>query len=215
MSILNERISRGGRVLDLGCGGGYVSTALSDAGYEVVGIDPSTKAIRAASQAGDGVFAVAHGEQLPFPAESFHAVICSEVLEHVISPARVLSESARVLTPGGTLLFSGPNRTWMSRLLLVDLAQRWRPTRLLPPELHEWDRFIRPEELGELLIGNGLRINEVRGLGLSRTDVPGAVAASLALKRQRVTYAEAGRRVRLRIGDSTQLAYLGAATAVS
>src|SRR3546814_8619033 len=50
----------------------------------------------------------ADGALLPFPDQSFEAVICSEVLEHVPDPRLVLDEIARVLKPGGCLLLTVP-----------------------------------------------------------------------------------------------------------
>lgn len=98
-SVLARRVPPQGRVLDLGCGGGYVTNAMADAGYQTIGIDPSSDSVRAASAFGDGHFVVGRGEELPFPTSSFDAVICSEVLEHVNSPSLVLGEIARTSFP--------------------------------------------------------------------------------------------------------------------
>lgn len=211
-SVLNRRVGPGARVLDVGCGGGFVSQALTDAGYEVVGVDPSVRAIRAARLAEAGRFAVAYGERLPFASGVFDAAICSEVLEHVDSPGQVLSEITRTLQSGAILLFSTPNRTWLSRLLLIDLAQRWPATRVLPPRLHEWNHLIRPNELRRMMLSRRLRIDEVKGLTVSPTDIPRAIRALVQLKRQRIGYAMAGEQIRLRSNGNTALAYLGAAT---
>lgn len=211
-SILHRRVPLGSPVLDVGCGGGFVAKAVAAVGYRVVGMDPSAAAISAAREADAGRFAVARGEQLPFASETFEAVICSEVLEHVKSPVGVLAEIARVLRPGGTLLFSLTNRTWLSRIVLIELAQRWRPTRVLPPDLHNWDRFIRPQELRKIMEHQQLLIDEVVGLSASPAAIPAATRAYCQLKRRRIGYGEAGRRIELRTGRSKALAYLGYAT---
>lgn len=211
-AVLDQRVSPGARILDVGCGGGFVARALSDAGYEVVAVDPSARAVRAARLATKSRFAVACGERLPFDSGAFDAAICSEVLEHVDSPGQVLSEITRTLQSGATLLFSTPNRTWLSRLVLIDLAQRWPPTRVLPPQLYEWNHLIRPEELQEMMSSRKLRIDEVEGLTVSPSDIPRAIQALIQLKRQRIGYTEAGQQIRLRSGGTTDLAYLGAAT---
>lgn len=96
--------------------------------------------------------------------------------------------------------------------MLIELAQRWPPTRVLPRWLHEWDWFIRPDELSEMLNEHNIRIEEVRGLSIPPMALPRAARALVNLKRGRVTYAEAGRRIRLRTVAITQVANLGTAT---
>ena len=211
-SILDDRIAPGSRILDIRCGGGFLAQGLSAGGYEITGVDPSTTALRAAQSTGIASLAAGWGERLPFASGTFDAAICSEVLEHVVSPVTVLSEAARVLRPGGVLLFSVPNRTWISRLVLIGLAQRWRLSRVLPPHLHEWTRFIRPDELKRMMDLNGLIIDDVTGLTVSTTAIPSAALAYVRLKTGRNTYSEAGEKIRLRTGSSKALAYLGHAT---
>ena len=211
-SILNDRVAAGSRVLDIGCGGGFLTHGLSAAGYEVTGVDPSAAALRSAKGTGIACLAAGYGEHLPFASSTFDTVVCSEVLEHVRSPDTVLGEAARVLRPGGVLLFSMPNRTRVSRLVLINVAQRWRLSRVLPPSLHNWNRFIRPDELNEMADLNGMFIDEIVGLTISPTAIPSAALAYLRLKTGRNTYSEAGERIRLRTGNSKAFAYLGHAT---
>lgn len=211
-SVLARRIAGGALVLDVGCGGGFVAKAMSAAGHDVVGVDSSHAAIRAAQDTNAGHFTVGQGERLPFRTDCFDAAICSEVLEHVSSPDQVLAEIARTLKPGGTLMFSTPNRSWASRFVLIDLAQKWRLTRILPPGLHEWDRMLKPRELRAMMALRGLGIDELRGLTISLLDVPRAALAVVGLKRGRLGYEQAGRQIRLRAGGSTAIAYLGTAT---
>ncbi|MEE8375473.1 MAG: bifunctional 2-polyprenyl-6-hydroxyphenol methylase/3-demethylubiquinol 3-O-methyltransferase UbiG [Acidimicrobiia bacterium] len=200
------------RVLDVGSGGGFLTATLSDAGYEVIGIDPSTTSIREARDNVQAHFAVAVGENLPFRDDSVDAVTCSEVLEHVEDVAAVVAEISRVLRPGGLLVFSMPNRTALSRLVLIDLAQRFWPTRILPSDLHDWTRFIRPTEFRELAQRHKLVVGDVHGVAIRLRHLPTAVAALVALRAGRITYAEAGSRVHLRLSRATSIAYIGVAT---
>jgi 2-polyprenyl-6-hydroxyphenyl methylase/3-demethylubiquinone-9 3-methyltransferase len=200
------------RVLDVGSGGGFLTANLSDAGYDVIGIDPSIASIREAKDHVRANFLVAAGESLPFTDHSIDAVTCSEVLEHVEDPDAVVAEISRVLRPGGLLVFSMPNRTFLSRLVLIDLAQRFWPTRVLPKGLHDWTRFIRPTEFRELAQRHRLVVGDIQGVATRLRHLPAAVGVLVALRAGRITYAEAGSRVHLRLSRATSIAYIGVAT---
>ena len=93
-----------GSVLDVGCAGGAAAAQLApECAY--VGVDfPATANDLYATR--PQIFA--DGAWLPFTDDSFDTVLLLEVLEHVTEPERVLSEAARVLKPGGRMLFSMP-----------------------------------------------------------------------------------------------------------
>ena len=211
-STLERVLPSGGRVLDVGCGGGFVSRELTSAGFDVVGVDISHAAVTAAGEVGAGMVVAGEGEHLPFGDGQFDAVVCTEVLEHVRTPAQVLSEIGRVLRVGGALLFSTPHRTRLSRFVLIDLAQRFPPTRVLPASLHEWDRLIRPDELERMLGRRRFRVEQTVDYTLAVDGMVGAVMALAALKRRRISHAQAGERIRLRAGPRLALGYLGHAT---
>jgi SAM-dependent methyltransferase len=91
-----------GAVLDVGCGRKPYRHLTRATRYVGVDIDtPATRALAAADAYYDG-------RTLPFPDASFDAVLCSQVLEHVFTPAGFLREIHRVLRPGGTLLLATP-----------------------------------------------------------------------------------------------------------
>jgi ubiquinone/menaquinone biosynthesis C-methylase UbiE len=98
-------------VLDLGCGPGNLLERL--AGARRVGADFSETMLAQARRrlAGRGGFELvkADGAALPFDARSFDRVVCSEVLEHVPEPARVVAEIRRVCRPGARVVFTVPN----------------------------------------------------------------------------------------------------------
>ena len=103
----------GHRVLDAGCGVGYGSAMLAEAGAaEVVGVDLSPKAVEAAGAAAPAraSFTVGDVHALPFEAARFEVVVCFEVIEHVEGQDNVVAELARVLAPDGVLVISSPNR---------------------------------------------------------------------------------------------------------
>ena len=107
------RLAPGKRVLDAGCGLGYGSKMLREAGAsEVVGVDVAEAVIEVASaQEGPGLrFEVGDLNDLGFEDGRFDLVVCLEVIEHVPDRRRVIGELSRVLSPEGILAVSSPNR---------------------------------------------------------------------------------------------------------
>ncbi len=134
VEVLRRERPAARRVLDGGCGGGLVAEALAREGFNVVGLDASLPSLRAAREhaSRNGVSVAYLGgdvQRLPFGDEAFDAVVLAELIEHVDDPDRLLRDVARVLAPGGLLLFDTPNRTWRSRLGLIWVAETlgWAP----------------------------------------------------------------------------------------
>lgn len=105
-----------GRVLDVGCGAGRVPVALAERGFEVDALDPEPlvveQAQELAARAGVEVrFFVADFQRADprFKDESYDAVVCSEVLEHVQTWRDVVDNVRRVLKPGGLFILTTPN----------------------------------------------------------------------------------------------------------
>lgn len=200
--------ARGGTILDVGCGGGFVTEAIARAGYEAVGVDISAEAVHSTRDSpGRGVYAVADAHRLPFDDERFSAVILSETLEHVERAAVAFAEATRVLSPGGVMIVTGPNRTIFSRIALIWPAQS-RLLGVLPEGLHEHRRFVRPADLWAWSDSLGLDPRDIVGIGLPARETIGAVAAIVRLKLGSLTYAEAGRAIRLSESSSVVVAYM-------
>ena len=152
-----ERISRypipafplagAGRLLDLGSNWGRWTIAAARAGFEVVGIDPSLGAVRAARRVAsqlnvEAEFVIADARHLPFSDGSFDVVFSYSVLQHLAAydVAEVLGECARVLRPGGIALHQLPSV--YGALSVYRQARRgFRPARGF--EVRYW----RPREL--------------------------------------------------------------------
>jgi 2-polyprenyl-6-hydroxyphenyl methylase/3-demethylubiquinone-9 3-methyltransferase len=203
-------------VLDIGCGGGFLAEEFAALGCPVTGVDPSPVSVGAARAhaAGRGLgidYRVGAGEDLPGPDAAFDVACCCDVLEHVSDVDRVISETARVLRPGGLYLFDTINRTRTSKLLAIKAAQEWRLTRLTGVAFHDWGMFITPAELSAVLERHGLALGEIAGLG-ARAN-PLAVLRSVASARLgRITYGELSRRLDVGQVSSTAVSYMGFAT---
>jgi 2-polyprenyl-6-hydroxyphenyl methylase / 3-demethylubiquinone-9 3-methyltransferase len=203
----------GQRVLDIGCGGGFLTEEFAKIGFDVTGIDPSgptiTQAAAHAAEAGLAItYRVASGEAIPFDDATFDIAYCCDVLEHVNDLATVIAETARVLKPGGVYLFDTINRTLLSKLVVINLFQEWRATRFVTTNLHDWQMFIKPAELRPVLAAHGLENRAI--IGINPTGNPlRALRALYQLKRGRISYAEIGERIPMRVGTRTPIQYAG------
>lgn len=106
------------KVLDVGCGTGMNSAWIAERGHHVEGVDISANAIRSYRERGFTGHVMDCERGLEFPDNSFDAVFCSEVIEHLTDPEILVAAMFRVLRPGGLLVISTPNSAfWLYRLL--------------------------------------------------------------------------------------------------
>ncbi|HWW57469.1 MAG TPA: bifunctional 2-polyprenyl-6-hydroxyphenol methylase/3-demethylubiquinol 3-O-methyltransferase UbiG [Sphingopyxis sp.] len=163
-----ERYALAGRsVIDVGCGAGLLAEPLARMGGVVTGVDAAPENIAAARAhaAGQGL-AISYfaGELAALPLATFDLVTSMEVVEHVADPAAFIGELAMRLAPGGLMILSTPNRTALSKLLLVEAAER---VGAVPRGTHDWDQFLKPGELTKLLEDAGLEVIDRTGLSPS------------------------------------------------
>ncbi len=157
----------GRRALDVGCGAGLLAEPLARLGAAVTGIDAAAEVIEAARAhaAASGLsidYRVGGVEQLGD--ERFDLVTSLEVIEHVADPRAFVAGLAGALAEGGLLVLSTPNRTPLSRLAMIGIAEG---TGRIPRGTHDWSKFLTPSELTALLEGVGLRVTDVQGLSFS------------------------------------------------
>jgi len=160
------------RVVDIGCGGGYASERMAKMGMQVVGVDPSRPSLEAAAEharLNELVidYRYGAGEALPVGDASFDVAFCCDVLEHVEDVQQVINEIFRVLKPGGMFFFDTINRSALSWLLFIKVAQDIPFTRFMPKDTHVWQMFIKPQELNEYLQNAGFSPQEMTGFAPS------------------------------------------------
>ncbi len=161
----------GGRVLDVGCGGGLLAEALAREGARVTAIDLAPGMIEVAR-----MHASVHGLSIDYrlagaeelaashPA-GFDVLTCMEMLEHVPRPEKMLATLAALVRPGGSVFVSTLNRNPKSFLVAILGAEYLLS--LVPRGTHEYERFIRPSELAGWARSAGLGARAMAGIMLN------------------------------------------------
>lgn len=159
------------RILDIGCGGGLLAEAMAQAGANVTAIDQADSLITAAKlHALEGQLSI---DYQVIPSEilsaeqphSFDVVTCMELLEHVPDPGALVRDCAQLVKPGGKVFFSTLDRNakaYFGGILMAEYVLR-----LLPAGTHQYQQFIRPDELAGLCRAQGLKPIAARGIDYS------------------------------------------------
>lgn len=171
--IERQRLPRGARILDVGCGPGELLLRLRQDGYDALGVDISQGMVDEASRLlrsrgfADGAERVSVGdiERLQFPDGTFDAVIAAGVIEYQTGDAKALHEMGRVLKPGGCLILNVSNNAYM---VLIDGAYR------------RMKKHPVTRRLLSFLKGRVLRKGELRDLPDRRTHSPRAFDREMA-----------------------------------
>jgi 2-polyprenyl-6-hydroxyphenyl methylase/3-demethylubiquinone-9 3-methyltransferase len=152
------------RVLDIGCGAGFLSNYLAEDGFDVEGLDASAQSLAIATShdrtrsvryvSGDAL-------SLPYPDQAFDVVCAMDFLEHVEDPAKVVAEAARVLRPGGLFFFHTFNRNFLAWLVVIKGVEWF--VRNTPRDMHVLRLFLKPDELRSLCGEAGLEVVEQHG----------------------------------------------------
>jgi 2-polyprenyl-3-methyl-5-hydroxy-6-metoxy-1,4-benzoquinol methylase len=154
------------RVLDLGCGNGAMCGALSSAGFEVAGCDPSEDGIAFARQSLPQIpfhLLGVYDEPTALGAKDFDVVVSTEVVEHLFMPRALPRFASKVLRPGGSLIVTTPYHGYLKNLILALTGKLDGHFTAL------WDcghiKFWSRKTLTELLSDEGFTVSEFIGAG--------------------------------------------------
>ncbi len=164
-----DKILSGVKILDIGCGGGLLCEPMSRLGAEVFGMDASEKNIEVAKiHAKKSSLDIEYFCSSPEKFQSdlkFDVILNMEIIEHVEDVDFFLKSCAKFLKKNGIMFVATLNKTLKSYLFAIIGAEyilRW-----LPIGTHEWEKFVKPEELISITKKYDLTLNDLKGVKLN------------------------------------------------
>ncbi len=157
------------KILDIGCGGGLLSEPMCRLGAKVTGIDASDKNIKVAK-----LHSKKNNLQIDYfcsSPENFHVddkfdvILNMEIVEHVEDVNFFLKSCSKLLKKNGIMFVATLNKTLKSYIFAIVGAEyilRW-----LPIGTHEWEKFLKPEDLISILEKNNLRLDKIDGMNFN------------------------------------------------
>ena len=160
-----ENLLKGLKVLDIGCGGGLISEPMTRLGAEVTGIDASEKNIKVAKIHSEKSnlkinYLVGSPESITL-SEKYDVILNLEIVEHVEDVNLYIKSCFDLLKSNGLMFTATLNRSIMSYLKAIIGAEyilRW-----LPIGTHDWNKFIKPEELEKKLSDENFSTLDIKG----------------------------------------------------
>ena len=153
-------------LLDIGCGGGLLSEPMCKLGAKVTGIDATRKNINIAKiHAKKNKLKINYVTTSPEKLKiknKFDIILCLEVIEHVSDVNYFIKSCAKLLKKNGLMFVATINRTLKSYLFSIVGAEfilKW-----LPIGTHDWNLFMKPEELIKISMKHNLKTNGIHGI---------------------------------------------------
>ena len=165
----NHKICNDLKILDIGCGGGLMSEPMSRLGASVTGIDASEKNINVAK-----IHSEENGLKIKYNctspenlknSEKYDVILNLEVVEHVDNIELYIESCEKLLAANGLMFTATLNRSLTSYIKAIIGAEyilRW-----LPIGTHDWNKFIKPEELVNYLSKVKLKTADIKGLNFN------------------------------------------------
>ena len=154
------------KILDIGCGGGLLSEPMSRLGADVTGIDASQKNINIAKlhakKSNLNINYICTSPEKMNSRKKFDVILNMEIIEHVEDINFFLKSSSALLKKNGIMFVATLNKTLKSYIFAIVGAEyilRW-----LPIGTHEWDKFVKPEELIKISQKNNLKLKKLDGM---------------------------------------------------
>ena len=160
---------KGLNLLDIGCGGGLLSEPLSRLGAKVTGIDPIKRNIEIAkhhlkkSKLNIKYYNVSPEKFKPI--NKYDVILNMEIIEHVENVDFFIKQSSRLLKKSGIMFVATLNQTLKSYLFAIVGAEyilKW-----LPIGTHDWQKFIKPDQLIKICKKNSLNLKNVDGISFN------------------------------------------------
>ena len=156
-------------ILDIGCGGGLLSEPMSRMGANVTGIDASDKNIKIAQLHSKKNklkinYLCSSPEKLKIT-KKFDVILNMEIVEHVEDIDFFLKSCSKLLKKNGLMFVATINKTLKSYIFAIVGAEyvlRW-----LPIGTHEWEKFVKPEDLKKILMKYDLSLNKLEGMNFN------------------------------------------------
>ena len=157
---------KGLNILDIGCGGGLLSEPMSRLGANITAIDASKKNIEVAkyhTKKNNLKIHYIHSspEKLSIK-KKFDVVLNMEIVEHVEDLNFFIKKSSNLLKKNGLMFVATLNKTFKSYIFAVVGAEyilRW-----LPIGTHDWEKFVRPDDLIEIAMNSKLKLKNLVGI---------------------------------------------------
>ena len=156
-------------ILDIGCGGGLLSEPMTRLGANVTGIDASNKNINIAKLHAKKNklkinYLCSSPEKLKIK-KKFDVILNMEIIEHVEDINFFINSCSKLLKKNGLMFVATLNKTLKSYMFAIVGAEyvlRW-----LPIGTHDWEKFVRPEDLKKILSKNNLKLEKLDGMNFN------------------------------------------------
>ena len=156
-------------ILDIGCGGGLLSEPMTRLGANITGIDASSKNINIAKHHAKKNklkinYICSSPEKLKIK-KKFDVILNMEIVEHVDDINFFINSCSKLLKKNGLMFVATLNKTlksYMFAIIGAEYVLRW-----LPIGTHDWEKFVKPDDLKNILHKNNLKLEKLDGMNFN------------------------------------------------